>query len=344
MTACQGSSADLMKETRVLKRLNGIMDPYIALMLATVALAAVLPARGDGAVVAGIAADIGIVFLFFLYGTRISPRAAWDSLKQWQLHLAVLLSTFALFPVLGLGLDFVASAALPSALATGLLFLCVLPSTVQSSIAFTSIARGNVPAALCAASASNILGIFLTPLLSASLLHTQGAPLSFQVFQDIILQLLVPFLAGQLLRPWIGAWVQKNKSILGLADRGSILLIIYVAFSKGMVAGVWSQIAPLDLVILLALIAVLLALALTLTGVIARRVMRLSVEDEIVLQFCGSKKSLASGLPIASVLFAGPQLGLIVLPLMLFHQLQLIVCAVLARRYGARAAPSSAVA
>ncbi|BCW87627.1 hypothetical protein sos41_07570 [Alphaproteobacteria bacterium SO-S41] len=331
----------------MLNRLRGVLDPYIALMLATVALAAVLPARGDGAVVAGIAADAGIVFLFFLYGTRISPRAAWNGLKQWQLHLAVLLSTFVLFPVLGIGLNLAAGSLLPSALATGIIFLCVLPSTVQSSIAFTSIARGNVAAALCAASASNILGIFLTPLLAAALLHTGGVQLSFGVFRDIVLQLLVPFVAGQLLRPWVGGFVQRHKQILGYADRGSILLIIYVAFSKGMVDNVWSQVAPLDLVVLLILLAGLLAAALALTALIARRFMRLSVEDEIVLQFCGSKKSLASGLPIASVLFAGPQLSLIVLPLMLFHQLQLMVCAVLARRYAVRperAAVSSAVA
>ena len=320
----------------MLNRLRGVIDPYILLMFATVALAAILPARGVGATVAGIAADAGIVFLFFLYGTRISPRAAWDGLKQWKLHLAVLLSTFALFPLLGLGLDHIAATLLPAALASGLLFLSVLPSTVQSSIAFTSIARGNVAAALCAASASNILGIFLTPLLAAALLHTGGVQLSFGVFRDIVLQLLAPFLAGQILRPWVGGFVQRHKQSLGLADRGSILLIIYVAFSKGMVDDIWAQVAPLDLVILMALLAALLALALAITQLVARRVLGLSVEDEIVLQFCGSKKSLASGLPIATVLFPGGQLGLIVLPLMLFHQAQLFVCAVLARRYARR--------
>jgi len=320
----------------VLRWIARVIDPYIALMFATVALAAVAPAVGPAAPVAGAAADAGIVFLFFLYGARLSPRAAWDGLRQWRLHLAVVLSTFALFPALGLGLKAVASAGLPPALMTGVLFLCVLPSTVQSSIAFTSIARGNVPAALCAATLSNMLGIVVTPLLAASLLHTHGVQLSFGVFRDIVLQLLAPFLAGQLLRRWIGAWVQTNRKVLGYADRGSILLIIYVAFSKGMAEHIWRQIGPRDLAVLALVLAALLALALFLTWLLGRRLLRFSVEDEIVLQFCGSKKSLASGLPMASVLFAGPQLGLIVLPLMLFHQLQLIVCAVLARRYAAR--------
>ena len=322
----------------MINRLRSVLDPYIMLMAATVALAALAPAEGRNAPVAGAAADAGIVFLFFLYGARLSPRSAWDGLRQWRLHLAVLLSTFALFPALGIGLKLLASASLPLALRTGLLFLCILPSTVQSSIAFTSIARGNVPAALCAASLSNLVGVFLTPLLAGWLMHTQGAQLSFGVFRDIALQLLAPFLAGQLLRRWIGGWVTEHKRVLGFADRGSILLIIYVAFSKGMAAHIWRRIEVTDLITLMVLLAVLLALALLATLLIARFVLRLSKEDEIVLQFCGSKKSLASGLPMASVLFAGPQVGLVVLPLMLFHQLQLIVCAVLARRYASRPA------
>jgi sodium/bile acid cotransporter 7 len=320
-------------------KLRRFLDPYILLMFAVVAVAALLPARGQGATIAGAAADAGIVFLFFLYGARLSPQAALSGLKQWQLHLAVLFSTFMLFPLLGLGLQWILPAALPSALMAGILFLCALPSTVQSSIAFTSIARGNVPAAICAASASNMLGVFISPVLASWLLHTQGAALSFGVFRDIVLQLLAPFAAGQVLRPWIGQWVQRHRTVLGYADRGSILLIIYVAFSKGMVDNIWSQIDLADLAILSALLALLLALALTLTAMIARRIMRLSVEDEIVLQFCGSKKSLASGLPMATILFSGAQLGMIVLPLMLFHQLQLIVCAVLARRYARRPEP-----
>ena len=322
--------------TKILK----LLDPYIGLMLATVALAAVLPAHGIGATVAGATADAAIVFLFFLYGTRLSPRAALAGLTQWKLHIAVLLCTFALFPALGVGLSYLAPARMAHPLVVGMVFLCLMPSTVQSSIAFTSIARGNVAAALCAASASNILGVFLSPLLVGWLLQTSGAALSFDVFRDITLQLLAPFIAGQLLRPWIGAWIQGHKRVLGYADRGSILLIIYVAFSKGMVDNIWGEVSLSDLLILFAFLVVLLAVVLVLTGLIARRILSLPVQDEIVLQFCGSKKSLASGLPMATVLFPGPQLGLIVLPLMLFHQIQLIVCAILARHYADREDPA----
>ena len=167
-------------------------------------------------------------------------------------------------------------------------------------------------------------------------MQAHGVQMSFAVFRDIALQLLAPFVSGQILRPVIGAWVQKNRQVLSYADRGSILLIIYVAFSKGMVEGTWSQLRGGDLAVLLCILSLLLALVLILTAFIARKIMNLSVENEIVLQFCGSKKFLASGLPMASVIFPGAALGMIALPLMLFHQLQLIVCAVLARAYAHR--------
>lgn len=318
-------------------------DRYIALMLATVALASILPAHDRGAVVVGWAANLAIAFLFFLYGARLSTQAAIDGLRHWKLHTAVLACTFVLFPLLGLACVVLVPWFLPESLYKGLVFLCVLPSTVQSSIAFTSIARGNIAAALCAASASNIIGIFATPILVGLVLHTQGSAFSFHVLSDIIMQLLLPFVAGQVMRRWIAGWVQRNKAVLGLLDRGSILLVIYTAFSEGVTSGIWHQIAVIDLVCLVAASAVLLGLVLGFSTVLSR-VLGFSKEDEIVVVFCGSKKSLASGLPMASVLFAGPQIGLIVLPLMLFHQLQLMVCAVLAKRYAARSAtPTVAV-
>jgi sodium/bile acid cotransporter 7 len=314
-----------------------LFDPYIVLMMLMVALAAIVPVQGIGAEIAAVAADLAIAFLFFLYGTRLSPRSAIAGLVQWKLHIAIILCTFMLFPALGVGFASFATQLLPQPLVVGIVLLCLMPSTVQSSIAFTSIAGGNVAAALCAASLSNFLGVFASPLLVGWLLKTSGVVLSFEVFRNIILQLLVPFLAGLALRPYIGAWTQRHKQVLGYADRGAILLIIYVAFSKGVVENIWSQVSGLELAILLVIITVLLFVVLLLTDIIGRRLLGLPLEDEIVLKFCGSNKSLASGLPIASVLLPGPQLGLILLPLMMFHQIQLIVCAVLARRYAAGA-------
>lgn len=317
----------------MIAKLRPLLDPYIGLMLATVVLAALFPAEGRGAVAAGIAADAGVIFLFFLYGSRLSLSDAVQGMMRWKLHVAVLLSTFVLFPVLGLSITMLLQNGLPAALVTGIMFLCVLPSTVQSSIAFTSIARGNVPAAICAASASNLLGVIISPFLASWLLQTQGAELSFSVFRDIILLLLAPFVAGQIMRRWIGDWVQRHKAVLGYADRGSILVIIYVAFSRGVVDRIWNQLDLADLFVLLLLLAILLTIVLATTSFLAKNILHLAREDQIVLQFCGSKKSLASGLPMAAIIFSGPKLGMIVIPLMIFHQMQLIACAVLSRKY-----------
>jgi len=314
------------------------IDTFIALLLATVAVAALLPAHGVGAPLAGAAATLAIALLFFLYGVRLSPQAALAGARHGRLHLLVFLSTFALFPALGIAARALFPHLLTPELWAGVILLCVLPSTVQSSVAFTSIARGNVSAALCAATLSNLVGILLTPLLAGLLLSTGQAGghggISAHAVGDIVLQLLLPFAAGQALRPWIGGWVERNRRVLGVVDRGSILLVVYAAFSEGMVAGIWHSVDLAMLVRLFVVNAALLAAVLTITTQVSRR-LGFSRADEITIVFCGSKKSLASGLPMASVLFASGSVGLIVLPLMLFHQLQLMACAALARRYAA---------
>ncbi|MFD9251958.1 bile acid:sodium symporter family protein [Streptomyces bottropensis] len=306
------------------------IDPYILLLLATVGVAALLPARGTTAEVASGASTVAIAFLFFLYGARLSTREALDGLKHWRLHGTVLACTFVVFPLLGLAARGLEPVLLSHSLYTGLLFLTLVPSTIQSSIAFTSMARGNVPAAICAGSFSSLAGIVLTPLLAAALLGGSAGGFSADSLLKIVLQLLVPFVAGQLARRWIGAFVTRHKRILGLVDRGSILLVVYVAFSEGMVRGIWSQVSPLRLAGLLLVEAVLLAVMLLLTWY-GGKALRFDRADRIAIQFAGSKKSLASGLPMASVLF-GPEASLAVLPLMLFHQMQLMICAVIAKR------------
>ncbi|GGQ14207.1 bile acid:sodium symporter family protein [Streptomyces mutabilis] len=306
------------------------VDPYILLLLGTVGLAALLPARGTGADIASGASTAAIAFLFFLYGARLSTREAMDGLRHWRLHVTVLACTFVVFPLLGLASRGLVPVLLTDPLHQGLLFLTLVPSTIQSSIAFTSIARGNVPAAICAGSFSSLVGIVATPLLAAALLGGDGGGFSADSVVEIVLQLLVPFVAGQLLRRWIGGFVARHKKVLGLVDRGSILLVVYTAFSEGMVEGVWHQVSPVRLAGLLAVEAVLLAVMLLLTWYGAKA-LRFDRADRIAIQFAGSKKSLAAGLPMASVLF-GAQASLAVLPLMLFHQMQLMVCAVIAKR------------
>jgi sodium/bile acid cotransporter 7 len=306
------------------------VDPYILLLLGTVGLAALLPARGTAADAVSGVSTAAIAFLFFLYGARLSTREALDGLRHWRLHATVLACTFLVFPLLGLAARALVPVVLTQPLYQGLLFLTLVPSTIQSSIAFTSLARGNVPAAICAGSFSSLVGIVLTPLLAAALLHGGGGGFSADSLLRIVLQLLVPFVAGQLLRPWIGAFVTRHKKVLGPVDRGSILLVVYTAFSAGVVQGVWHRVSPVRLGGLLAVEAVLLCVMLLLTWY-GSKALRFSREDRIAVQFAGSKKSLASGLPMASVLF-GAHASTAVLPLMLFHQMQLMVCAVIAKR------------
>jgi solute carrier family 10 (sodium/bile acid cotransporter), member 7 len=319
------------------------IDPYVLALLATVAIASLLPARGSWVVVLNHATTIAIGFLFFLYGARLSAKEALDGMRQWRLHAVALSSTYILFPALGLAARLLVPTVLTPELYAGVMFLCCLPSTVQSSIAFTSIARGNVAAAICGASFSNLLGIALTPALVAVLLVTKYGGVSLGSIRDIMLQLMVPFVAGQLMRRWIGGLVTRNKKVLGLVDRGSILLVAYSAFSAGVVAGIWGRLTPLSLLALAGVNIVLLAVVLGTTTWIARN-LGFRREDEITIVFCGSKKSLASGIPMATVLFSAQTVGLIVLPLMLFHQIQLMTCAWLARRYANRAKKLQAVA
>ncbi|MFT3965199.1 MAG: bile acid:sodium symporter family protein [Sphingobium sp.] len=324
---------------RLLARLN--IDSYVLVLLGTVLLASLLPARGLFATLAGGLADAGIVLLFFLHGARLSRQAVIDGARHWRLHLTVAAMTFAVFPLLGLAIR--AIPGIDPALGAGMLFLTLLPSTVQSSIAFTAIARGNVAAAVCSASFSNLAGIFITPLFVALLLTGRHGGFSTDSVVAIALQLLLPFLAGHFLRPWIGAWVTRQKRILTIVDRGSILLVVYTAFGAAVVEGLWQRISAADIVEIGLLSAALLFIVLQLSRLVGRW-LGFSRADIIVLQFCGSKKSLASGVPMAGVLFPAAQVGAVILPLMLFHQIQLMVCAVLARRYEAQAQEEEALA
>jgi len=311
-------------------------DRFTCALVATVLLASVLPCQGTTAGAFNILTDMAIALLFFLHGAKLSREAVVAGMTHWRLHLIVLGSTFVMFPLLGLLLKPLLSWMVTPDLYLGVLFLCTLPSTVQSSIAFTSIARGNIPAAICAASASSLLGIFITPLLVGLMMESHGqGGMSWEAIGKIVLQLLVPFVAGQVAQRWIGQWVERNRGLLSYVDQGSILLVVYTAFSAAVLQGLWKQMPLPVLGGLLVVNAILLALALTVTRY-GSRALGFGTEDEITIVFCGSKKSLASGVPMAKVLFAGHPLGAIVLPIMLFHQIQLMTCAVLARKYAQR--------
>lgn len=320
--------------TRWMSRLRP--DNFTLALLGTVLLASLLPMTGAAAMVLDDVTNVAMAALFFLHGARLSRESIVAGMLHWRLHLVILACTFVLFPLLGLAFTPLAGGLLTPELFLGVLFLCTLPSTVQSSIAFTSIARGNVPAAVCSASLSSILGVFLTPLLMTVLAGTSGGihnPL--QAIGGIMLQLLVPFVAGHLLRPWIAGWVERRRGLLRYTDQATILLVVYSAFGEAVSEGLWSKTPVISLLMVALVAAVLLGIAMPLITFLARR-MGFNREDEIAIVFCGSKKSLATGVPIAKVLFAGGSLGAIVLPVMVYHQIQLIVCGIIAQRYARR--------
>jgi sodium/bile acid cotransporter 7 len=312
------------------------LDPFLIALAVTVALASLLPCQGRFAAFMAGLTDAGIALLFFLHGARLSRAAILGGISAWRIHGLALATTFVFFPILGLALRAMGHGWLNPAIADGLLFLCLLPSTVQSSIAFTSIARGNVAAAVCSASASNVLGIFITPVaVGLLLLRGPAGGFSLSALGAVVLQLLVPFVAGHLSRPLTAAFIARHKAVIGKVDRGTILFVVYTAFSAAVAEGLWQRYSLGDLALTVALNAALLAAALIFTTWIARRA-KLPTADETAVVFCGSKKSLASGVPMAGVLFPPALLGPMILPLMLFHQMQLMVCAVLAERYARR--------
>ncbi|VCU72262.1 hypothetical protein PIGHUM_04361 [Pigmentiphaga humi] len=311
-------------------------DNFTLNLILVVVIASVLPCSGQTAVAFDWITNIAIAVLFFLHGAKLSREAIVAGATHWRLHVLIFAFTFVMFPLLGLAFKPVLAPLVTPDLYLGILFLCALPATVQSAIALTSIARGNIPAAICSASGSSLLGIFITPVLVKLMMSTSGeGSLSFDAIGKILLQLLLPFVVGQIARRWIGGWVARRRAMLKFVDQGSILLVVYTAFSEAVVGGLWQQTSTATLAGILVCCAVILGVVLLITTYVSRA-LGFSKEDEITIVFCGSKKSLATGIPMAKVLLSSSAAGAIVLPLMIFHQMQLMVCAVLANRYAAR--------
>lgn len=311
-------------------------DPLIVLIILAVILAVIAPARGDFAETFGQLTNVAIAFLFFLYGARLSTQEALNGLKHWRLHLTILAFTFVVYPLIGIAL-LPLTAFISHDMYLGILFLTLVPSTVQSSVAFTSIAKGNVAGAIVSASTSNLVGVFITPALVMLLMGTGGGVhIDTSVFGEIALLLLAPFILGQLTRRWVGKFAQSKAT--KVVDRGSIAMVVYSAFSKGVVDGIWSSISIWELAFLVAFAAIFVAFMLWLTKKVSEK-LGFKRADTVAIEFCGSKKSLATGLPMASVIFAsgGTSLGLLILPLMIYHQVQLMMCSWLASRYAQRA-------
>lgn len=308
-----------------------IPDRFILLLLATIAVATLVPAQGRAVPVVSALANGAIFSLFFFHGLRIPREAVWAGLRHWRLQLGVLAYVFGVMPLLALAAAWTVPDLLPEELWIGVFFLSALPSTVQAAIASASMAGGNVAASIIAAALSNLAGVFLTPLILALLAKAGGGQMDLSAIGRIATLLLLPFLLGQLARIRLAAWAERNRGWIGRLDRTTILLTVYVAFSAAVVDGLWQRIDGADMARLFVLVSILLALSLSGSWALGG-MLGLSREDRITLLFSGAHKSLATGAPMARILFPAAQAGLIVLPLMLYHQLQLSVSAWIAAR------------
>ncbi|WPN57351.1 bile acid:sodium symporter family protein [Pseudomonas sp. P9_31] len=316
-----------------------VTDWFLCGMLIATLLAYAFPTFGatGGGMRAEWVINIGVFLVFFLHGVNLSSEQIRHGLKNWKLHVMVQTFTFAVFPLIWLLSDELLGSHIPSLLMLGFLYLCALPSTISSSVALTGSAGGNVPAAILNASLSSVLGIFLTPLLVSFVVGSGAGGIDLgSTLLDLCAMLLLPLVLGQLLRPLLGKFFARHKRYTNIADKLVILLLVYSAFCNSMVSGMWQKQG--NSVILTALMgsAMLLAIILWMTTRTARA-LRFSPADEIAAVFCASKKSLAAGAPMAALIFgANPGLGLILLPIMIYHPLQLIVCSVMAEGYANR--------
>ena len=307
-------------------------DPILVIILGTLALALVLPVSGTAADVLEVVTNVGIFVLFFGYGARLSGAEALAGVRNWKLHLAILGCTFVVFPVIALPILAIPDAVLSEPMRIGLVFLCLVPSTVQSSVTFTSLAGGNIASAMVAATASNVLGVIVTPLLAMLFIPaSSGGTIGFDQLLDVVVKLLLPFVLGQASRFVTASFMERHRSRLKLLDQAVIFLIVYGAFSHLRVSGVWRQVAWTDLVLIVVIVAAVLAFMFWFTWHVGGW-LGFDRANRIAVMFCGTKKSLATGVPMASVLFSASAVSVIVIPLMLYHQLQLFVSSFLAGR------------
>jgi solute carrier family 10 (sodium/bile acid cotransporter), member 7 len=314
-----------------------VPDRFVLMLLGAVLLGWLLPVSGAGLPVAQNIAFAGIFALFFLHGLKLPREEVRSAAKGWRLQVAMLVFTFGVMPVAGLAVSKLAGIWLPPLLAAGLLYCAILPSTVQSAISYASLGRGNVAASVVGAALSNLVSIVATPALFALLLGgVTGGGLGGNVVVKILTMLLLPFALGQMAQRWLGAWAAKEKRLLSFFDRGVILLAVYVAFSGAVSSGALAIVKGLDLLELFVAASVLLAFAFAAAWA-AGRAMKLDHADRVSLLFAGAHKSLATGAPMAALLFPPEIAGVMILPAIFYHQLQLIASAPLAARLADRA-------
>ncbi|GGG35634.1 bile acid:sodium symporter family protein [Bizionia arctica] len=309
------------------------IDKFILSIIAVIGLAYIFPQWGtqESEIPIDTISAIGISLIFFFYGLKLNPTQIKAGLKNWKLHLLVQASTFLMFPLLVLLFRPWIQNQEQETIWLAFFFLAALPSTVSSSVVMVSIAKGNIPAAIFNASISGIIGIMITPLWMGLFINNAQTDFDFtDIYVKLIVQIILPVVLGILLQRFLGEFAHKHSSKLTIFDKSVILLIIYKSFAESFEDHIFSSVSLLDLLSIFIGVAVLFVAAFLLTGFMARK-LKLNKQDQITAQFCGTKKSLVHGTVFSKILFGNmASIGLVLLPLMLFHAFQLLIISMVA--------------
>ncbi|MDO7173013.1 bile acid:sodium symporter family protein [Mariniflexile sp. AS56] len=315
------------------------IDKFVLCIIAVIGVAYVFPDWGTAhsQIPIDTICTVGISFIFFFYGLKLNPDKLKSGLKNWKLHLLVQASTFIIFPLIVLAFYPLLQTQEQEVLWLAFFFLATLPSTVSSSVVMVSIGKGNVPAAIFNASISGIIGIAVTPLWMGLFVDSSGTQFDFtEIYTKLILQIILPVVIGLLLQRFLNAFANKHSSKLTLFDKSVILLIIYKSFAQSFYENIFSEVSSLDLVFMLVAVLVLFFIAFFITKLIAEK-LNFNKEDQITAQFCGTKKSLVHGTVFSKILFGNTAaIGIVLLPLMLFHAIQIVIISFIAAKLGKR--------
>lgn len=320
-------------------RVLTLFDPLVRLLLLAIALATVLPVTGEGRAAARVVSDAAIFLLFLLNGLRLPREQVLRGMRHIRFLLPLVLWVFGAMALAGVAGSRFVDGSLPPSVVLGFIFLGALPSTVQSATAYTSIAGGNVANSVIAAAVLNILGVFITAPLIGVLAGSDMPGHDLGGLERIGLILLLPFVLGQLLQSRFGKTVADNKRLVTWMDRIAISIAVYVAFSAAVEQGLWSLIAPAAWALLMGAVGLMLTFGFVGPWWFSKA-LRLRSEDRIAFLFAGAQKSIAMGAPLASILFPPEVAGLVLLPVLLYHLIQLVISAPLASRFNARSAPT----
>ncbi|RCW92310.1 bile acid:sodium symporter family protein [Winogradskyella arenosi] len=309
------------------------IDKFVLSIIAVISIAYFFPQWGiaSSKIPINTISTIGISFIFFFYGLKLSPAQLRSGLKNWKLHLLVQSATFLLFPLLVLLFRPFIQNQEQEVIWLAFFFLAALPSTVSSSVVMVSMAKGNIPAAIFNASISGIIGIVITPLWMGLFITQNQSDFDFtEIYIKLIVQIILPVILGLFLQRFLGEFSRRHSKKLTLFDKSIILLIIYKSFSESFYNNIFSGIALLDLLFLFIGVVALFILIFYLTGWLSKA-LKFSAEDQITAQYCGTKKSLVHGTVFSKILFGQMStIGMLLLPLMLFHATQILIISVLA--------------